>query len=71
MKKLLTDYGFNNDYQYYDMIGESFINGQRKQAIEQFKAMPVVNQKEIINEYILGVSDRMGNNHISLLVDAL
>ena len=40
MKKLLKSYGFNSDMQYFEMIVESVINGQRKQAIEQFKALP-------------------------------
>lgn len=40
MKKLLKGYGFNSDMQYFEMIVESVINGQRSQAREQFKAMP-------------------------------
>jgi hypothetical protein len=40
MKKLLKAYGFNSDMQYFEMIVESVINGNRQQAKEQFKAMP-------------------------------
>jgi len=40
MKKLLKIYGFNSDMQYFEMIVESVINGQRTQAKNQFKAMP-------------------------------
>jgi DNA-binding ferritin-like protein (Dps family) len=40
MKKLLKTYGFNSDMQYFEMIAESFLNGQISQAINQFKAMP-------------------------------
>jgi hypothetical protein len=40
MKKLLKEYGLNSDMQYFELIAESFLNGQRSQAIEQFKAMP-------------------------------
>ena len=40
MKKLLKNYGFNSDMQYFEMIVESVINGQRTQAKQQFKAMP-------------------------------
>lgn len=45
MKKLLKDYEFNSDQQYFDMIVESVINGNRTQAKEQFKAMPRKEQK--------------------------
>ena len=40
MKKLLKTYNFNSDMQYFEMIVESFINGQYTQAINQFKALP-------------------------------
>lgn len=40
MKTLLKEYDLNSDMQYFEMIAESVINGQRKQAIKQFKAMP-------------------------------
>lgn len=40
MKQLLKNYGFNSDMQYFEMIVESVINGQRTQAKEQFNAMP-------------------------------
>lgn len=48
MKKLLKDYGFNSDMQYFEMIVDSVINGQRTQAKEQFKAMPKENQKAFV-----------------------
>ncbi len=40
MKKLLKQFNFNSDMQYFEYIVESFINGQREQAKELFKAMP-------------------------------
>lgn len=40
MKKLLKAYGFNSDMQYFEMIVESVINGQRTQAKELFMDMP-------------------------------
>jgi hypothetical protein len=40
MKKLLNEYALNSDMQYFEMIAESFLNGQYSQAKEQFKAMP-------------------------------
>ncbi len=35
MKKLLKAYGFNSDMQYFEMIVESVINGQRTQAFAE------------------------------------
>lgn len=40
MKKLLKIYSFNSDMQYFEMIVESFHNGNKTQAFEQFSAMP-------------------------------
>ena len=40
MKNLLKTYGLSTENEYFQMIAESFIEGQRKQAIEQFNAMP-------------------------------
>lgn len=40
MKRILKSYGFNNHTQYYEMIVDSIINGQRTQAKELFSAMP-------------------------------
>jgi hypothetical protein len=48
MKKLLKDYGFNSDMQYFEMIVESVINGNRTQAKEQFNAMPRKIRKAFI-----------------------
>ena len=48
MKKLLKSYQLNSDQQYYEMIVESVINGNRTQAKEQFNAMPKVNRKQFV-----------------------
>jgi hypothetical protein len=48
MKNLLKDYGLNSDMQYFEMIVESVINGQRTQAKEQFNAMPRKIRKAFI-----------------------
>jgi len=39
MNKLLKSYGLNSDMQYFEMIAESFLNGQFTQAVDQFRAM--------------------------------
>jgi hemerythrin superfamily protein len=48
MKKLLKQYGFNSDMQYFEMVVDSCINGQYKQAREQFKAMSKQYQKKFV-----------------------
>lgn len=48
MKKLLKQYGFFSDMQYYEMIVESVINGQHTQAKEQFLAMPKADKKTFL-----------------------
>lgn len=40
MKKLLKEHGLNSDQQYFEMIVEAYLNGQKEQAFSQFKAMP-------------------------------
>lgn len=65
MKRLLKEYGFSCNEQYYNMIAESVINGQRKQAIEQLKAI----QKQYKKEAYRFVSDLYGtNSDASLLI---
>ena len=48
MKKLLKEYDFNSDLQYFEMIVDSVINGNRTQAKAQFTAMPKQYQKKFI-----------------------
>ncbi len=54
MKKLLKDYGFKSDMSYYEMIVESFINGQRTQAVDQFKALPKKNRVSMLHMATVG-----------------
>ena len=48
MKKLLKRYNFNSDMQYFEIIVESFVNGQNTQAINQFKALPKKERKNMV-----------------------
>jgi hypothetical protein len=48
MKKLLKEYELNSDMQYYEMVVESVINGNRTQAKEQFNAMPREDRKAFV-----------------------
>jgi hypothetical protein len=54
MKDLLKQYDFSDNNQYYDMIAESMLNGQKKQAIQQYLAMPQSYKKEFIKMLIDG-----------------
>lgn len=44
MKKLLKEYVLNSDMDYFEMIVESLLNGQRNQSRNQFQAMPKANR---------------------------
>lgn len=48
MKKLLKQYGFTSDMQYFEMIVESVVNGQFQQAKAQFTALPRTERKEFV-----------------------
>lgn len=48
MKKLLKTHNFNSDMDYFQMICDSFNNGQINQAIEQFKALPRKERKRMV-----------------------
>lgn len=48
MKKLLKDYELNSDMQYFEMIADSVINGQRTQAKELFRAMRRKDKKAFV-----------------------
>jgi hypothetical protein len=54
MKKLLKIYGFNSDMQYFEMIVESFHNGQFSQAYSQFGEMPKKNKLEFLKAATVG-----------------
>lgn len=65
LKQLLASYDFTNVQEYFSMITESVINGQRTQAKEQFKALPKEQQKCFIvliydrnPDFILSNEDR-------------
>ena len=65
MKRLLNDYQLNSDMQYFEMIVESVINGQRTQAKELFKAMPKEDKERFVSAIFgywdsgLGESDKL------------
>jgi hypothetical protein len=72
MKKLLKQYGFNSDMQYFEMIAESFLNGQRTQAHDQFKAMPRKERADFLKSATVGGwQSGISSNNISSLFDLL
>ena len=72
MKKLLKEYGFNSDMQYFEMIAESFLNGQFSQAYEQFEAMPKKNRVEMVKAATVGGWDSgLGDHKIKNLFDRI
>ena len=69
MKKLLKQYGFNSDMQYYEMTAESFTNGQQQQAIEQFKALPKENRKAMVKSIANGNWNTPMKRETNILID--
>lgn len=59
--KLLKDSGHENATAYYNMVVESFINGQRSQGIGQFHALPRKERIEFL-QYCAQVSWDDGND---------
>ena len=57
MKKLLNIYSLADAHEYYELIAESVSNGQRTQAVEQFKEMPEKYRKEFLCQMMDGEFD--------------
>lgn len=72
MKKLLKLYSFNSDMQYYEMIVESFHNGQFSQAYNQFSNMPRKNRIEMLKSMTVGGwKSGLAEHKISKLFDLI
>lgn len=72
MKKLLKIYGFNSDMQYMEMVVESFHNGQKNQAYEQFKAMPKRDRINFLKSATVGGwESTLSNQTLTHLFDYL
>lgn len=50
MQTLLKQHEMESPNQYFEMVRESKLNGQHKQAKEQFKAMPKPFQEQLVEE---------------------
>jgi len=62
MKRLLKLYGFETIEDYRNMVLDSFNNGQRKQAKEQFIAMPKKDRIDFLKELYLN-NLNLSNNY--------
>lgn len=52
MKKLMKEYGFDHQERYFDMIWESYNNGQFKQTREQINALSKAKKKELYQYFV-------------------
>lgn len=68
MKKLLKSYQLKIREQYFDVIIESVINGQRTQAKEQFKAMPKV-EKQMFLKYNLANPSLLQQSDVCMFIE--
>lgn len=72
MKKLLKAHELNSDMQYFEMIVESFINGQYSQAQDQFKAMPKDYRRRFMKAALIeGWNSGLTNKQLSLLFELI
>ena len=70
MKKLLKIYEVLNDIDYYNIIIESVINGQREQARKQFNAMPKGNKTTFL-VYILFDDESLKRNDKIMFINEI
>jgi hypothetical protein len=49
MKQLVKDYDFDHQINYYDMVIDSFFNGQMSQCKDQFNEMDNSGKKEFMS----------------------
>lgn len=71
MKKLLKTYGLTEVQEYYEMIVESFLNGQHSQAREQFCAMPKAQRVEFVQLSLSTWESGLGQHKIVGLIELI
>lgn len=72
MKKLLNAYGFTSDMQYFEMIVESFLNGQFAQGYRLFDDLPKKNKAQMLKTMTIGGwNSGLGDHKIANLFDRL
>ena len=72
MKNLLKEYQLNSDMQYFEMIVNSFHNGQFTQAYSQFDAMPKANKVGFVKAATVGGwNSGLGEHKIANLFDRI
>jgi hypothetical protein len=71
MKKLLKQYNLNSDMQYFEMIVESFINGQISQAKELFTALPKINRRDMVIAVTGSWNSGITKDQINILINLI
>jgi hypothetical protein len=71
MKKLLKEYGIFSDMQYFEIIAESFVNGQHIQAKNQFNAMTKEYKKSFIKNALTHWNSGITQRIIIELIDLI
>jgi hypothetical protein len=72
MKKLLKRYGLTSEIQYFVMVLNSFKNGNRQQALDQFKAMPRQERKGLLKSLMFyWGGEHLCQNEKELLIDLI
>lgn len=70
MEDLLNEYGLEYPSQYYDLIIGSYINGQKKQCLDQLKAMPIQQRRNFVS-YISAEDTGAPQTMFTFILDAL
>jgi hypothetical protein len=71
MKKLLKIYSLQSDLQYFEMVAESFTNGQISQAKAQFKAMPKAERVAMLKAATSNWDSGMSQDNLAILFNQL
>jgi len=71
MKKLLKEYSLNSDMQYFEMIVESYKNGQITQTKEQFRAMSKVYKKLFVTNSLLYWSNGLSDKDLTFFINLI
>lgn len=71
MKKLLKEYNLFSDMQYFEIIADSFLNGQIAQAKNQFSAMSKQYRKDFVKSALTFWGSGISEKNIISLIDLI
>jgi len=70
MKAILKAYNLTTNIQYFVMVLDSFKNGNRQQALNQFKALPRKERKGLLKSLLFyWGGEHLCQNEKELLID--